>query len=150
MEPEAKERIKKQMREYQKRPEIHERIQRWQKRYRIENPELFHVRGREYYLAHREKMIARTIGYKREARAKLFETYGGKCSCCGEADKRFLTLHHVNGDGTKARENGALKALRDAVKADDPTAYTILCFNCHLGMHSNGGVCPHKHKEGLE
>jgi hypothetical protein len=71
--------------------------------------------------------------------------YGGKCACCGEDDIRFLSLDHVNNDGSEHR-----KTLRDnqilanAVANYQPDKYQILCYNCNCGRSSNGGVCPHK------
>jgi hypothetical protein len=77
-------------------------------------------------------------------REESWQIYGARCRCCGEDEKRFLTLHHINGGGASERKRrGALTVLRDAVKNPNKTKYEVLCFNCHLGAHANGGVCPH-------
>lgn len=83
----------------------------------------------------------------RELREGVFGVYGSSCTCCGESRKEFLTLHHVNGGGTRDRREGGgnFLALRRAIIANDPSAYRVLCLNCHLGgIHYNGGICPHE------
>lgn len=87
----------------------------------------------------------------------MFEIYGSACVCCGESQKRFLTLDHVNNDGAEHRKRitgrsvypfyrgGTVKVKLEAVKAerrrDD---LQILCFNCNCGRQHNGGICPHE------
>lgn len=124
----------------QHRPEI----LAYQRDYHARNRERENEASREYYLKHRKQLIAKSSRILKEVRTQVFEAYGDCCSCCGETNKKFLTLHHINGDGKKAREKGNIRALRLAIAAKDHAAYTILCFNCHHGMHGNNGVCPHK------
>ena len=131
------------------RSEHGDEIRHRNKRYREEHPEQVHDYQRAYRETHDEKLRDQKKNYHQErvkmARTELFQVYKPKCSCCGEADERFLTLHHTNGGATKQRRaRGAVSVIMEAVKANDPTVYKILCFNCHLGMHSNHGVCPHK------
>src|SRR3990167_5885988 len=40
---------------------------------------------------------------RKEQRAQLIEAYGSKCNCCGEQEKAFLVIDHVNGGGNKER-----------------------------------------------
>ena len=85
---------------------------------------------------------------RRKLRDDTLEIYGGKCACCGETQDEFLTFDHVNNDGNEWRRQTGIRGsyamcrwLRDN---GWPTDYQILCFNCNIGKHINGGVCPHK------
>jgi len=80
----------------------------------------------------------------------IFEAYGNKCQCCGEAELEFLTIDHINNDGaahrrTLKRGGGDLyRWLRDN---DFPSEFQILCCNCNWSKRLGGGVCIHKRKE---
>lgn len=75
----------------------------------------------------------------------VIDHYGGKCSCCGESDLRFLTLDHKNGGGNKARKdikgNEFYYWVRDHGYPED---LQVLCFQCNCGRYINRGICPHK------
>jgi hypothetical protein len=76
---------------------------------------------------------------------KFIDRYGGKCSCCGEDDYRFLTLDHVTSDGAEHRKGlWDAQIYSDAIKLYQPEKYQVLCFNCNCAKQSNGGICPHK------
>jgi hypothetical protein len=73
--------------------------------------------------------------------------YGGKCSCCGEDDPRFLTIDHVNGDGRLHRESlggGSNRVWLGIIRRGFPPEYQALCYNCNSGRAINGGICPHQ------
>lgn len=85
-------------------------------------------------------------------RAKVLEAYGGPvCACCGETEVMFLTIDHINNDGNIERKSGLYAGsgygfyqwLR---KNNYPKGYQVLCMNCNVGKHKNGGVCPHQRK----
>ena len=80
---------------------------------------------------------------------EVFMAYGGwRCACCGESERAFLSLDHVNNDGFKDRVNGRKSSnysYRQIKKAGFPSGiYQVLCMNCNFGKHMNNGVCPHK------
>ncbi len=79
-------------------------------------------------------------------REQVYAAYGNACTCCGETEQTFLTIDHVNGDGTKHRKEigGADKLYRVIRAAGFPNDYTILCHNCNSGRWRNGGICAHK------
>ena len=85
-------------------------------------------------------------------RNDVFTAYGGyKCNCCGETEKMFLSIDHVNNDGAAMRKaklysgngTGFYLWLR---KNNFPNGFQVLCMNCQVGKHKNGGVCPHQRK----
>lgn len=85
--------------------------------------------------------------YRRDNKKKVFEHYGYSCKCCGEEEPKFLSIDHVEGDGSKHR-----KSLRHnniyiwLVKNGFPSGFQVLCHNCNHGSFLNGGVCPHQTK----
>lgn len=83
-------------------------------------------------------------------REQVFSAYGGyKCSCCGETEPLFLTIDHVENNGAEMRKNGVhsrggTQFYQWLRRNGFPDGFQVLCMNCNLGKHRNGGVCPHK------
>lgn len=80
---------------------------------------------------------------------KVFMAYGGyRCACCGETEKSFLTIDHMNNDGAKMRKEGihnhTSKLYRWLKDHGYPKGYQILCMNCQVGKLRNNGICPHQ------
>lgn len=117
---------------------------------------------RKYYKTHRKQEMARTTKYRNKnkkrcnaysrnyhvkQREKVIKHYGNKCNCCGEANIRFLTIDHINGDGRKHRKeigNMGSGWYNWIIRNNYPVDLQILCFNCNCGRQANGGICPHK------
>lgn len=85
-----------------------------------------------------------------EYKQKVFEHYGTECACCGEKNLLFLSLDHINNDGNVHRQavygkngRGGLKMYKWLIANDFPDDIQILCYNCNIGKHLNGGICPH-------
>lgn len=78
----------------------------------------------------------------------VFRQMGGECKCCGETERGFLTVDHVNGGGNKNRKKHHYawrKFCRDIEESGfDPKLYQVLCYNCNCGRARNEGICPHK------
>lgn len=88
---------------------------------------------------------------KQSRRRRVIDHYGGKCECCGETILQFLTMDHTNGGGSKmAREvHGRGTRFYKWIEANGyPADLRCLCYNCNCGRQHNGGICPHKVKEG--
>jgi len=70
-------------------------------------------------------------------RTNIIEGYGGKCELCGEDNPHFLTIDHINGDGSIERkmigDSYALyRKLRDNNYPRDN--YRLLCYNCNCAL----------------
>lgn len=111
----------------------------------------------KYRKSHREICIKRTVASNRKTRRHYRELaiahYGGtppSCKCCGELEKRFLTIDHMNGGGRQHRlvmNNKAGGVAGWLVKSGYPDGFQVLCMNCNWGKYINNGTCPHKNNE---
>lgn len=96
--------------------------------------------GFAYCEVHRKRVRQR----RQATKQKVFDYYGGKCACCGETERGFLTIDHVNNDGANQRKTLPSDRLPAwLVRNGFPEGYQILCWNCNCGRANNGGVCPH-------
>lgn len=98
-----------------------------------------------------EPCAARVKGYREEIKRQALDHYGGKCVCCGEAGRPFLSFDHVNNDGADMRRkvpstNGGGGLHYWLRRNGYPAGFQILCFNCNVAKHHNGGICPHQAK----
>jgi len=127
--------------EYYQRPEIKKRTQEYMKDYNKgynQRPDIKKRKNRQRREQH--KILQR----------QFLEMYGGVCMCCGEKDIRFLTLDHVNGNGSAdRRERSRAAILREALSDLNTEKYQILCYNCNMGKAINDGVCPHHNNSSL-
>lgn len=81
----------------------------------------------------------------RKLKTQVYAAYGNECVCCGEKDKRFLTVDHVNNDGGQhRRELGKTtdSLLTWAKRNGFPETLQLMCWNCNLGKAIYGS-CPH-------
>jgi hypothetical protein len=106
-----------------------------------------HERHVLYYSTHKESWKAKMKVYRKIAKDSAYEAYGGyTCKCCGETEQMFLTIDHINNDGTSHRKKYNLTAgnqLYVWLRTNKyPPGFQVLCFNCNHGKHLNGGVCP--------
>jgi hypothetical protein len=81
----------------------------------------------------------------RKRRNAVLDAYGGKCQCCGDVVREFLTIDHIGGGGTRARlERRDNDIYRVVLKEGCPTdRYRLLCFNCNCSIGALG-YCPHR------
>lgn len=78
-------------------------------------------------------------------REQVIQGYGGKCTCCGEKQIKFLALDHINNDGNEHRkEIGSTGiyfwARRNGYPKDK---LQVLCHNCNMAK-AFYGKCPHQ------
>ena len=131
-----KDEINRKRREYGKSPEVKERKKKVEKKWRIDN---------------KEKITKYNVKFGKRYRTKLklmaFNHYGNSCACCGEKEKAFLTIDHINGGGTKHRKKINESINKWLYKNNYPRGFHTLCFNCNWGKYYNNGICPHQDKK---
>lgn len=119
-------------------------------------------RMRKYYRKNKAKKAAWFKARYQRLKDAVFEAYGGyRCSCCGETEPMFLTIDHMNRDGSTHRrliaKQKSIKSLKTDYRAMTgiatyywlernrfPPGFQVLCSNCNHGRHRNGGICPHQ------
>lgn len=77
----------------------------------------------------------------------VVNAYGGKCICCGESEIHFLSIDHINSDGSAHRKSLGITAGRPFYRwlRDNgyPSGHQVLCYNCNCAKEYNG-ICPHQ------
>ncbi len=119
------------------------------RRYRRRHRDAILEKRRLYYAKNRGNLLKQCRDVRLTLKSIIVEEYGGVCSCCREANSKFLTVEHVGGWGaTDRRENGhqIVRVYRRIINLGFPDSYTVLCWNCNSGAYFNGGVCPHAQK----
>jgi len=135
--PEHRKKQAEKMRVWRSKPGNAEKARKATAKWRDENP---------------DKVRAGQIRHYRELRLGVLAAYGNKCACCGETCERFLAIDHIHGGGNQHRKKvfGVHSACgpvfyrwlrNEGYPKDD---FQILCHNCNMGKHMNGGVCPHR------
>lgn len=96
----------------------------------------------------REKEALKTKRKVSILKDDIYKAYGGYvCACCGETERMFLSIDHVNDDGNQMRKvHGKTpeRLYRWLKKNNYPDGFQVLCMNCNTGKHRNGGTCPHQ------
>lgn len=110
---------------------------------------------KEYRSRNRQKANERENKRTRQLRNEMLDAYGSICACCGESERLFLELDHVNGDGAKHRaETGCRSSTsmyRWLKKRDWPKKrFQLLCSNCNQGKKRNNGICPHQERKTIK
>ena len=101
----------------------------------------------KYYKRNKKKVNAASKKYRDKVKMEVLNAYGGpRCVCCGETIVEFLSVDHINGNGTQHLKQ--IAALGNMFygwlrKNNFPPGYQILCRNCNWGKYVYG-VCPHK------
>lgn len=113
---------------------------------RMECWECYKARHRAYYAAKKQEYKTRISSTYFRWRILAVEAYGGKCVCCGELHPMMLAIDHCDNNGTQRRkEHGvARKFYRWLNENNYPPEFQLLCHNCNMAKHLNGGICPHQ------
>lgn len=84
--------------------------------------------------------------WRKKFRFDMLLRYGRQCACCGESNLHFLTIDHPNNDGAQHRKltGNGYKFYLWLKRNNFPREFQLLCFNCNMARHHNGGICPHK------
>lgn len=80
-------------------------------------------------------------------RDAILHAYGGACACCGESERAFLAIDHIDGGGHKQYKALGGGGFSSWVRKNNyPDTLRLLCHNCNFGRQQNGGICPHEQK----
>jgi hypothetical protein len=68
------------------------------------------------------------------------------CKCCGEKHIEFLSLDHIDGNGSEHRKTLPFKGSYIYLwvrKNNFPSIFQVLCFNCNFAKRVDN-ICPHQ------
>lgn len=117
------------------------------KRWEQNNPEKLKTMRRAWYRANSLRIAEETRNKRHKLRDEVINAYGGCCGCCGENAALFLTLDHVEQNGSMHRRalgGNADSIYKWAKENNFPPTLRVLCYNCNCGSWRNKGVCPHE------
>lgn len=108
-----------------------------------ENPVPIRERKRLWQEMNRDIQKKSSLKFRLKVRNLVIIGYGGKCSCCGETEIKFLSIDHIDGGGKEHRKETSGHVYEDLLKRRFPKGYQILCHNCNLAKGFYGR-CPHQ------
>jgi hypothetical protein len=80
---------------------------------------------------------------RKKTKDELFQILGNKCVCCGETDRLYLQVDHVNNDGHAHRNSNEKKHHHHSeylrYLAKNPGGLQLLCANCNFAKKLNDG-----------
>lgn len=86
-----------------------------------------------------------------DRKLKAFLRYGGiYCVCCGISNPVFLSLDHIENNGSKHRKTVGKRAANFYTWLEEnnyPPGLQVMCHNCNHGKFINGGICPHQYEK---
>ena len=104
----------------------------------------------EVYQENRQLFLKRQKDRRDRRRLTCLEHYGNKCDCCGETKYEFLSIDHINGNGSKHRKSiGRASMYHWLIKNNFPSGFRLLCHNCNQAMGIYG-YCPHQKTKGVK
>ena len=71
-----------------------------------------------------------------------------KCACCGERQRAFLGIDHIEDGGRKHKKEIGGWMPGWLFKNNYPPGFQILCHNCNQAKHILG-ACPHESEDQI-
>jgi hypothetical protein len=102
-------------------------------------------KDRNRYAKNPERGKKHAKDYRARRWERILDIYGRACACCGETEQAFLTIDHLNNDGTQDRKfHGGNENFRNWLQHQPKLEqYQTLCWNCQWGRRIKG-ICPHQ------
>jgi hypothetical protein len=106
-----------------------------------ENLEQNRARSARYTLKNSVAINAKNKLRIKKERAEIFRLEDDKCKCCGETDPIYFQIDHVNNDGGEDRKKNNGISIRISLEKylKTPERFQLLCANCNIAKHLNGG-----------
>jgi len=96
------------------------------------------------------RMCEKSKALRKNQKRLIIDRYGGKCFCCGEENIKFLTIDHINNDGSihkRQLKSQKISLYRWIIKNNFPkNVFQIACYNCNCARALNNFICPHQQK----
>lgn len=117
-------------------------------RYTKENRKILTLKVKERHKLNPKRARDSDVRRMKKLKESIFNLLGDRCVCCGENERSFLTVDHINHDGAEHRRlvGGGRKIYQDILKQGCPKdKYRIFCMNCNWATRYKT-ECPHKTK----
>jgi len=132
------------------RVEHKDEIKKCQKEYRLNNLDKERKRNQDYSKSDAGKK-SRKNNYN-NLRYEIINHYSNgamKCMCpgCNEDHLDFLTIDHINNNGSEHRREigtGGTRLLKWILKNKFPSGFQILCMNCNFSKGKHGFCSKHR------
>ena len=107
------------------------KITEQRRKYREEHREEAIKRSREEYYNKRDWYKEYARAHRCELKSLVISHYGGRCAVCGETHLAFLTIDHINNNGSEHRKRVGMgdTFYQHLVSSDFPPGYQVLCWN---------------------
>lgn len=103
------------------------------------------TRSREYMREHSAEMNGKRLAKKLNILSRYSDPL--RCACCGEETPEFLTLDHVENNGSEHRREIGMKSGWQfylwIIRNNYPHGFQVLCMNCNCAK-AWWGECPHQ------
>lgn len=118
---------------------------KWARNYRKNNKEGCAEAKKRYHHKNRTAILERMQKYISGLKDIVFNMYGNKCACCGETNREFFAIDHLEGGGTQERKRLGTRGILIAASKDGfkKDKYQLLCHNCNMSL-GFFGYCPHR------
>ena len=93
---------------------------------------------------HKPEVAKAKKKYRLKLREEVLTAYGHTCECCGVVESAFLTIDHINGNGSTHRKEVNPEGMTRWLKINGfpKDNFRLLCFNCNMASYR--GTCPHQ------
>ena len=103
--------------------------------------------GKEYYYQNRDTILKQKSNYRNQVKLDAMQHYGSICACCGETRIEFLSIDHIDGNGSNHKKEvsygrGGANFYIWLKKNNYPPGFRVLCHNCNQSL-GHFGYCPH-------
>lgn len=102
----------------------------------------------EYYRQMRRYIFHRKVEELRQSVLGYYSWQRFRCACCGETERDFLVIDHIDGHGNRHRKEifgrpqAGYRFYDWLVKHEYPPGFQVLCNNCNLSKGKHG-ACVH-------
>lgn len=103
----------------------------------------------QYCIKHRLAMQQYQRDRRKKQRVETIAHYSNgtmSCACCKDTHLEFLAIDHINGGGTKHRNEAGWRGANFyywLALHNFPSGYQVLCHNCNYAK-TFYGKCPHQ------
>jgi hypothetical protein len=112
--------------------------------WRQNNRDKYNQISKKWRQNNRDKVNQQKREWYHQLRDEVIDAYGGKCKCCDETRKEYLSIDHIDGNGNKQKREIGVRTPQEFycwLKENNyPEEFQVLCFNCNCGKR-NCSVC---------